>query len=74
MQPTQSEYDIGSIHWLPAYNKVPPEHLYATVHIDTGCFNHPVVILWVDPSGTEAIVLIVRPPLATFPRSNPHTI
>jgi hypothetical protein len=65
MQPTQPKYDIGSIYWLPAHNKIPLEHLYATVQIEFGYFDHPVLILWVNPSGTEAIVLIVR--LATYP-------
>jgi hypothetical protein len=61
MQPTHSKYDIGSIYWLPARNKIPLEHLYATVHIDSGCFDHPALILWVNPSSTEAIILLVRP-------------
>ncbi|KAF1837766.1 hypothetical protein BDW02DRAFT_645127 [Decorospora gaudefroyi] len=59
MQPTHSKYDIGSIYWLPARDKVPAEHLHATVHIDSGCFNHPVVILWVNALRTEAIVLSI---------------
>jgi hypothetical protein len=67
MQPTIPKYDIGSIHWLPPRNEVPLEHLHATVHIDSGCFNHPVVILWVNPLKTEAIILIVRLTTNSFP-------
>ncbi|KAH7073248.1 hypothetical protein FB567DRAFT_196317 [Paraphoma chrysanthemicola] len=59
MRSTRSQCEIGSIQWLPARDKVPLEHLYATVHIDSGCFNHPVVVLWVNPQETEAIILLV---------------
>lgn len=67
MQATHSKFDIGSIHWLPARDKVPLEHLYATVHIDTGCLNHPILILWVNPLRTEAIILLVRPTTNPLP-------
>jgi hypothetical protein len=60
MKTARSDFDIGSIYWLPALNKIPREHLYATVHIDSGCFDHPIVILWVNPQKTEAIILTVR--------------
>jgi hypothetical protein len=60
MKTASSDYDIGSIYWLPALNRVPREHLYATVPIDPGCFDHPVVILWVNAQKTEAIILTVR--------------
>lgn len=71
-QPTLSDYDIGSIHWLLARDKIPIEHLYATVQIEPGCFDHPVVILWVNQLKTEAIVLIVRPIL--FHRTEVSTL
>jgi hypothetical protein len=81
MKTARSDYDIGSIYWLPALNRVPREHLYATVHIDPGCFDHPVVILWVNAQKTEAIILTVRadtnllaliqPPMLTTCRSLP---
>ncbi|KAH6613050.1 hypothetical protein C7974DRAFT_75248, partial [Boeremia exigua] len=59
MQPTLPKYDIGSIYWLPARDKIPLENLYATIHIESGCFNHPALILWVNSSGTDAIILLI---------------
>jgi hypothetical protein len=67
MQLTHSRYDIGSIYWLPPRNQIPLGYLYATVHIDSGCFNHPVLILWVNPTRTEAIILLVRLTTNPFP-------
>jgi hypothetical protein len=59
MKTARPDYGIGSIYWLPSRDKIPIEHTHATLHIDSGCFDHPVVLLWVNPQKTEATVLIV---------------
>jgi hypothetical protein len=59
-------YPAGSIHWLLPRDRIPSEHLLAAQEVDEGCYNHPVLILAVDATFTEAAVLIVRHTIADY--------
>lgn len=48
----------GCIFWLPKKDYI-DERLLAGIDIDDGCFNHPVVVLSIDPNDGKATVLIV---------------
>lgn len=52
-------YDVpaGCILWLPAKDVVGRHSVSAD--IGDGCFNHPVVVLSVNPVGKKATILIV---------------
>lgn len=51
----------GCILWLPKKDQI-DQHLVIGLDIDDGCFNHPVVVLSVDPEERNATVLIVSIP------------
>ncbi|PVH94443.1 hypothetical protein DM02DRAFT_539458 [Periconia macrospinosa] len=52
-------YNVATIVWLPAKNEIPAEYMQAASGIDHGCFDHPAIILWIDPTGTEAMILMM---------------
>lgn len=57
---THNSYNMlaGCILWLPKKDQI-DQHLLRGLNIDDGCFNHPVVVLSVNPEELDAIILIV---------------
>jgi hypothetical protein len=53
-------YTSGTILWLPPKGEIPAEQLVAASYIEEGCFNHPVLVMSVNQTRTEVLVLVVR--------------
>ena len=53
-------FEDGCILWLPLWSKIDPFIQDKIRHLEkSGCLNHPVVVLSMDPRTMEATVLVV---------------